>query len=123
MIRAMVNCMITACSWLSTIGSVALLLTGLACNGDNPSTTLPKDVAAPKTIKKVPAGKNIILEIQGNRRRVVIEAKVCLREGQLEQLLCRRQSKEHEAILAADVDARMIHAALEAAGAKAGRPV
>jgi hypothetical protein len=105
---------------LSALGVLALLL--IACNNNSSPTTRPKDVAAPAA-KKVPAGKNVTLEIQGNRRRVLIDATVCLREGQLEQLLCRHRTKEHEAILAADVDARTIHAALEAAGAKAGRPV
>jgi hypothetical protein len=37
--------------------------------------------------------------------------------------MCRVQTKEHEAILHADVDARDIHAALEASGAKPGSPV
>ena len=41
-----------------------------------------------------------------NKRRVLVNAEVCLREGQLELFLCRKQTKEHEAILAADVDAR-----------------
>jgi hypothetical protein len=54
---------------------------------------------------------------------VLVTAEVCLREGQLEQLMCRKQTKEHEAILTADVDARHIHAALIAAGAKEGSPV
>ncbi len=81
------------------------------------------DAKAPLPVQKVPAGRNVTVEIEGKRRRVVIEAEVCLREGALEQLLCRRRTKEHEAILAADVDARHIHMALEGAGAKAGRPV
>jgi hypothetical protein len=57
------------------------------------------------------------------RRRVVLEAAVCLRQGGLEMLLCRKRTKEHEAILHADVDARAIHAALEACGAKPGTTV
>lgn len=93
-----------------------LLLAGLACTGDIAPTK-------PDETKKVSAGRNVTLEVQGEHRRVLIDAKVCLREGQLEQLLCRKQSKEHEAILTADVDAREIHTALLAAGARAGRPV
>jgi hypothetical protein len=67
--------------------------------------------------------KNVSLETQGKTRRVVINAYVCLRQGQLEQLLTRKRTKEHEAILAADVDAREIHALLLATGAKAGSTV
>jgi hypothetical protein len=68
-------------------------------------------------------GKNVVLETQGDQRRVRIDAEVCFREGPLELLLCRKFTKEHEAVLAADIDARVVHAALEVAGAKAGSPV
>jgi hypothetical protein len=83
-----------------------------------------KPAASKPEAKKVEVGKNVFLEVlPDQRRRVLVNAEVCLREGQLEQLMCRKQTKEHEAILTADVDARTIHAALIAAGAKAGSPV
>jgi hypothetical protein len=84
--------------------------------------TKTSDVAPPPA-KKVKVGTNVSLEIQGERRRVLVEAYVCLRQGQLEQFLTRKRTKEHEAILAADVDARDIHTALLLAGAEAGKPV
>ena len=56
-------------------------------------------------------------------RRVRIAAEVCFREGPLELFLCRKNTKEHESVVAADVDARDIHKALLAAGAKVGSPV
>lgn len=74
-------------------------------------------------VKKIPVGKNITLEIQGDQRRVRVNAEVCLREGLLEQLVTRKRTKEHEAILAADIDARELHAALTLAGAEAGKTV
>lgn len=74
-------------------------------------------------VKKAEVGKNVFLEIEGDKRRVVVNAYVCLRQGMLEQLLTRKRTKEHEAILAADVDARHIHFALQAAGAEPGKPV
>lgn len=81
-----------------------------------------KDGAGASTKKQL--GKNVFLEVlPDKKRRVLVNAEVCLREGQLELLLCRKQTKEHEAILAADVDARLIHAALIAAGAVEGSPV
>src|SRR5262249_52964302 len=70
--------------------------------------------------------KNVYFEkLPDGRRRVLVNAYVCLREGEfgLECLLCRRGTKEHESILAADVDARTIHAGLLAAGAEPGAPV
>jgi len=73
--------------------------------------------------KKVVVGKNITLEVQGDRRRVLVEAVVCLREGQLEHLLTRKEKKEHEAILSADLDGRDLHKALLLAGGKEGSPV
>jgi hypothetical protein len=77
----------------------------------------------PAEAKKVLVAKNIFLEVRGKERRVLVSAEVCLREGQLELLMCRKQTKEHEAILTADVDARKIHEALLLAGAKEGSPV
>jgi hypothetical protein len=76
--------------------------------------------AAPK---KVMVGPNVFLEIDGEQRRVIVEASVVLRKGVLEGLLTRAKKKEHEYILAADVDARHIHAALELARARKGNPV
>ncbi len=105
----------------------------LGCEGAVPREEgRPKDkrddkdkTAAPKAeSKKAEVGKNVVLEVlPDKKRRVLVSAEVCLREGQLEQLMCRKQTKEHEAILTADVDARHIHAALIAAGAKEGSPV
>jgi hypothetical protein len=61
--------------------------------------------------------------VDGQKRRVVFNAYVCFREGPLEQLLCRKNTKEHEAILAADVDARDLHKALLLTGAEPGSTV
>jgi hypothetical protein len=78
----------------------------------------------PADVKKVPVGKkNVSLVIEGDKRTVQVESVVCLREGALEQLLTRKGAKEHEAILAADVDARDIHKALLLARAEPGSPV
>lgn len=73
--------------------------------------------------RRVPIGPGVALEIEGEARRVVVKAVVVLKKGVLEGLLTRARKKEHEYILAADVDARHIHAALELARAKAGSPV
>src|SRR5260370_36544956 len=74
-------------------------------------------------VKRTETGKNVFLETEGQQRRVVVKAYVCLREGQLEGLLCRKFTKEHECILAADADARHIHTALLAARGEPGSPV
>lgn len=79
-----------------------------------------KDEAKPKVAR---IGKNIFLETAGDRRRVIIAAEVVLREGPLELLLTRMTKKEHESILAADIDGRLLNAALLATKAKPGAPV
>jgi hypothetical protein len=106
------------------------LLLGLAavgCDLDGPPPKKPaagKPAQKPAPTKKVEIGKNVFVEIlPGGKRRVLVLAEVCRRTDQLEQLLCRKRTKEHEAILAADADARHIHAALIAAGAEPGHPV
>lgn len=104
----------------------ALVLTLLTGAGVTLALTLaPAPVYKPKKINRVPTGKSVSLEVEGEqarKRRVVVAAEVCLREGLLEQLLTRKGTKEHEAVLSADVDARDIHKALLAAGAVQGCP-
>lgn len=55
--------------------------------------------------------------------RLLLKTRVCLREGLLEMLLCKSQTKEHESILTIDSDAYVIHGGLLAIGAAPGRPV
>ncbi len=54
---------------------------------------------------------------------MILRARVCLREGYLEHLLCREQSKEHESVLATRATPQVIHAGLLLTGAEAGHPV
>jgi hypothetical protein len=110
--------------------SIALLcflgLAAAGCDPDEPpkkTEPAPPPAPAAAPAKKVEVGKNVFLEVQGDRRRVLVNAYVVLRQGQLEQLMCRKRTKEHEAILAADVDAQRIHAALLLTRAEPGSPV
>jgi hypothetical protein len=75
--------------------------------------------------RKAQLGKGVWLETAGRKRRVLVDASVCMREGSygLECLLCRHGTKEHESILHTDCDAELIHAGLLAAGANPGSPV
>jgi hypothetical protein len=63
---------------------------------------------------------NIWVDANPQGRRAIVRARVCLQQGTLEHLMCRSRSKEHEAILSAEIDARMLHAALLFAGARPG---
>lgn len=85
-----------------------------------PAPAPPEGVA----LKALNPGKTLFLESQPDgRKRVWVLSYVCLRQGALEMFLTKKMSKEHESILASDVDARHVHMTLNAAGAKEGRPV
>jgi hypothetical protein len=78
----------------------------------------------PEAYKALNKGKTIYFEKAADgTRRVHLMTEVCLREGPLEVLLCKLNTKEHESILHIDADAREIHFALVAAGAVPGTPV
>jgi hypothetical protein len=98
---------------------LVVLAAGLAPHAGTPGFRAEE----PPEAKRVELGKNLFFEVQGEQRRVIVRAAVCLREGQLEGLLTRKGTKEHEYVLAADVDARKVHTALVAAGARPGTPV
>jgi hypothetical protein len=63
------------------------------------------------------------LWIDPKERRLVLRARVVLREGPLEHLLCLKGTKEHEAILATSAVPRQITAGLFLTGAEKGEPV
>jgi len=63
------------------------------------------------------------LWFDGKTKRLVLKARVVLREGVLEHLLCLKSTKEHESILATDAAPRQIHAVLLLTGAQPGHPV
>lgn len=68
-----------------------------------------------------PLGRDLWFDPEG--RRLVIRAKVVLREGYLEHLLCLSRTKEHEAVLSTEASPRMIHAGLILAVGEPGHPV
>jgi hypothetical protein len=100
------------------------LLPGLVGCGESPRNVKTNPKPQTGEAQKVPVGTNVWLEVLPDKtRQVVVSAEVCLTKGVLEQLLTRKGQKEHEAILAADVDARKVHEALVLAGAEPGEPV
>jgi hypothetical protein len=124
----------------AAVASLALAVAG-AARGPAPAAQLPqpdpdpraKDAEplppAPKagpnsTLIEKPDVKGLILEVLPDKktRRVLMAAEVTLREGPLEVFLCKKGTKEHEAILRAEYDARLIHELLLLAGAKPGSP-
>lgn len=95
----------------------ALLLLTMTLIGQD---GIPKDAFEPDPAWK-PLGKAIWFDARN--RQLMIRARVVLREGYLEHLLCLEQTKEHESILATEAPPRLIHAGLLLTGADVGRPV
>lgn len=104
-------------------GWVALFAAGLGAGCDSRPAERPATKAALPEAKKVLIGPNVFLETQGARRRVIVSAEVVQQKAALEFFLCRKGTKDHESIAAADVDARDIHKALLLANAEPGSPV
>ena len=114
--------MISRLAGLLLMFSLALHL-GCAQEKETPAAKpLPND-AKKVEAKKVPVGPNILFEVDGETRKVWVSAEVCRTMGPLEQLLCRKGTKEHESVLIADIDARDLHTALVLARGEPGSPV
>lgn len=94
---------------------------------DNTPADAPAQAAGSKPVRGQPAP--VPLNAQGTvlldraEHRLLLKAKVVLREGILEMFLCKAQTKEHESILAIDSEAFVIHAGLQVLGAEPGTPV
>lgn len=114
-----------------TLPTVMLFLAcGFSPTADDPAPTAqppfdPRADEKPDTFRPDPAWKPLgpSLWFDPKERRLLLRAKVVLREGPLEHLLCLRGTKEHEAILSTRAIPRQIHAGLLLTGAEPGHPV
>jgi hypothetical protein len=86
------------------------------------TASVPSQADTAAEVKRVEVGKNVVLEVQGTQRRVEVRASACLREGQLEGLLTRKGTKEHEYILAAEGkrDGSICHPILQRSSGRRG---
>jgi hypothetical protein len=96
-----------------------LVLLAIVAQADDPRAT------PAERLKPGPSWKALgpSLWLDPADRSLRLEARVCLREGDLEHLLCLDRTKEHESILATEASPRAIHAGLLAIGARVGHPV
>jgi hypothetical protein len=84
----------------------------------------PKETAAADVDDStVPLNREGTVRVDKKGKRVLLKARVVLRQGALEMLCCLKQTKEHESILSLDARAREVHAGLLAIGAQPGMPV
>ncbi|MBL8852226.1 MAG: hypothetical protein JNG89_21315 [Planctomycetaceae bacterium] len=104
---------------------VFAILLGLAASG---SVRAADPAAAQPAVEPTADGAPVALNPQKTvlldrtHGRLLLKAKVVLREGVLEMLICKAQTKEHESILSIDADAYLIHAGLLLLGAQPGSP-
>lgn len=103
----------------------ALLLLG--AQDPAPAPEAPQEAPAPPSDgfrpdpSWKPLGRDLWFDPEG--RRLVLRAKVVLREGYLEHLLCLTRTKEHESVLATEAAPKMIHAGLILAVGEPGHSV
>jgi hypothetical protein len=71
----------------------------------------------------VPLNKQGTVLLDKKGKRVLLKTQVALRQGSLEMLCCKKQTKEHESILSLDAMAQVVHTGLLAIDAKPGTPV
>jgi hypothetical protein len=102
--------------------AVLTLAVLLVLPGDGPPTAGGQQ--AVETVQPDPSwrelGRNLWFDAKD--RRLYLRARVVLREGYLEHLMCSKGTKEHEAILATDAIPNRIHAGLLLTGAEPGQP-
>lgn len=122
-----VDAMTTKRFRLCGVSLLSLVLAAVVgCDLEPSGTAAPAPARAAETkaeVKRIEIGQNVFLEVEGKKRRVIVSASICLTKGPLEQLLTRKDTKEHEAVLTADIDARTLHKALLLSGAREGSPV
>jgi hypothetical protein len=122
-------------------GIVAVLLFIVPSSLLAQRSSTPGDDATPKTeqesdVKKPPeppplpdpAGARRLsrqyrIWVDPKEKAVIVDGRICLRQGMLEMFACTRNTKEHEAIVSADTKAYLVHAALLSLGAEVGNPV
>lgn len=87
-----------------------------------PQAASPDGAPAPAR-KLVRLARDYDLWVDLERRLVVVDGEICLREGMLEMFACPRGTKEHESIVSVNCRPKLVHAALLAVGAQPGQPV
>ncbi len=101
----------------------ALLVCALAAplGAEQPEAAQPSAFGDPPGAKRLLPDADVWVDSQ--RKLVIIDGEVCLREGQLEMFACPKGTKEHESIISAHTKAFVAHAALLSIGAENGQPV
>lgn len=102
------------------------LLVALALLGQEQAPSAPPDSPPlPDAFRPDPTWKPLGTDLwfDPTQKRLIMRARVALREGALEHLLCFKNTKEHEAVLATRAAPKLIHAGLLLTGVEPGHPV
>lgn len=106
---------------MKSILSALVLTASMSSLGFAQETRDPKPANPPA--KLVPLNKQETVLLDSANKKVVLKTQVVLRDGVLEMFLCRKQTKEHESIIALDAKAYVVHTGLLAIGAEPGHPM
>jgi hypothetical protein len=75
----------------------------------------------PDSLKRLSPAGEVWVDLK--RKLVVVDGVVALRDGVLEMFACPKNTKEHEAVVAVNATAQLVHTGLLAVGAIPGHPV
>ncbi|QDU27317.1 hypothetical protein ETAA8_24040 [Anatilimnocola aggregata] len=107
-----------------TFGTALWSLPSIGQETEKPTETKPELPAIEKTPDgMVKLSKKHDVWLDTKRKAIVVDGKICLREGQLEMFACPKGTKEHESIVALNCLPEEVHAGLLALGAKQGTTV
>jgi len=110
-------------SW-GIVGVFGLIMTvALGVTAAEPAEVPATPAAAPDRhpeLRRLSKVDEIWLDLPG--KRVIVGGKVALSEGVLEVFACPVLSKEHEAVVATNCPAKLVHAGLLAIGLEPGKP-
>lgn len=85
-----------------------------------PKAAAPPKLPAPEGATRLAPNYDVWLDAK--RGVVLVDGQVSLRRGMLEMFACIRNTKEHEAVVSANTQAFLVHAALLRLGAEPGHP-
>ena len=102
-------------------GLLAAVPVDSTLKGDQPQEAEAAPTEAPLPgLKRLAPNAEVWLDPA--KKQLVMRGEVVLRRGPLELLACLKRTKEHEAVVAVDTKAYVVHAGLIACGAEAGNP-
>ncbi len=114
----------------SVVAMLGAMTSVAVCHAEEPTPGKPQPASLklgeplvdhPERLKPLNPESTVWIDPIG--KRVVLQGQVCQRDALLEMFACLANTKEHESIVAVPCKAFVVHTALLAVGAKAGKSV